>query len=297
MILSAAKYAPLGSFPVRLEASGVIAGKAVTVTATPFSGDRGVRQAYLTVLEAAPFHVELASLGAAVEQGQSATLDVLAHRRDGFTGDIKVTAEGFSAGREALSKSFQGGETTIKGGDAMGKISLKPKMDSESGVRTVVVRGEATVDGRQVVQYSQPVPVSVTEFPLLLSSTLPRLSLAVLPPGSTSAAGEAITTIRATRRAGFAGDIELAVEGLPKGVKSELGKIAAGASETTLKLNATEKAELGTNFTLKVVGSFVHNDRNYKARTGGIALSISPPEQVELATNAVPAAATATNTK
>jgi hypothetical protein len=213
---------------------------------------------------------------------------VLVFRQDGFAGDIKVVAEGFTAGREALSKSFEGGEVVIKGADAMGKITLKPKIDSENGVRTVVVRGEATVDGRLVTQYSQPVPVAVTEFPLLLSSTLPRLALAVLPPGSTSAAGEALTTIKATRRAGFAGDIELAVEGLPKGVNSELGKIAAGSSETTMKLNATEAAELGTNFTLKVVGSFVHNDRNYKARTGGIALSITPPERIEVATNAVP---------
>ena len=114
----------------------------------------------------------------------------------------------------------------------------------------------------------------------------------MLPPGSTSAAGEALSAIKATRRAGFAGDIELTVEGLPAGVKSDVSKIAAGASETTLKLNATEKAEAGTNFTLTVVGSFVFNDRNYKARTGKIALSVTPPEQTEVATNAPPAAVT-----
>src|SRR5262245_41582731 len=297
MIVSASKEALLGSVPVRLPASGVIGGQTVTVNAEPLNGDRPARQSYLTVLETSPFRVELASLSASLEQGQSNTLDVIAQRRDGFMGDIKVVAEGFSAGREPLSKSFEGGETTIKGADSAGKIALKAKMDSEIGTRTIVVRGEATVDGQLVTQYSQPVPVSVSEFPLLLSSQLPRLSLAVLPPGSTSAAGEALSTIKATRRAGFTGEVELAVEGLPGGVKIDMSRIAAGATESTLKLNATEKAETGTNFNLTVVGSFVFNDRNYKARTGKIALSVSPPEQAELATNAPPAAATPASTK
>ena len=293
MVVSASKEAPLGSVPVRLTASGVIGGKTVTVNAEPLSGDRPARQAYLTVLETSPFRVEVASLSAALEQGQSNTLDVVAQRRDGFVGDIKVVAEGFSAGREPLSKSFEGGETVIKGGESAGRITLKAKMDSEIGTRTIVVRGESTVDGQLVTQYSQPVPVSVSEFPLLLSSQLPRLSLAVLPPGSTSAAGEALSTIKATRRAGFTGEVELAVEGLPAGVKVDVSKIATGSAESTLKLNATEKAEVGTNFNLTVVGSFVFNDRNYKARTGKIALSVTPPEQAELATNAPPAAASA----
>lgn len=290
MTVSASKNAPVGSFPVRLTASGAIGGKTVTLNAEPLNGERGVRQAYLTVLETAPFHVDLASLTTTVEQGQSTTLEVVAERSEGFAGDIKVVAEGFSAGRDALGKSFEGGEILIKAAETMGRITLKPRMNSETGTRTVVLRGEATVNGQLVTQYSQPIPVSVTEFPLPLSSTLPRLALAVLPPGSASAAGEAMTTIKATRRAGFSGDIELALEGLPAGVKSELAKMPASIAETPLKLNAMEKAVMGTNYTLTVVGSFVFNDRNYKARTGPIALSISPPEQVEVATNAPPAA-------
>ena len=132
-------------------------------------------------------------------------------------------------------------------------------------------------------------PVAVTQYPLILSSTLPRLSLAVLPPGSTSAAGEAETKIRVERRTGFGGDVELSIEGLPEGVKSELPKIPAGVGEVTLKLFATDKAKLGTNFNFTVVGTAVFNDRNYKTRTGQIALGIAVPEGTEVAaTNAVP---------
>jgi hypothetical protein len=291
LMLSATRYATPGSFPIRVTASASIAGKTVTVPAEPVSGDRVVRQGYLTVLEATPFTLELATLNAAAEQNQSATIEVVAQRREGFDGEIKLTTLGFNAGREPLSKSFNGGSGAIKGGEMAAKITLTPKLDSEIGTRTVVVQGEATMDGRQYITFTKPLPVSVTQYPLTLSSTLPRLSLAVLPPGTDSSAGEAETKIRVERRAGFNGDVELTLEGLPEGVKSEVPKIPAGVGEVSLKLFATDKAKLGTNFNLKVVGTAVFNDRNYKTQTGNIGLTIALPEGVEVvtATNAAPA--------
>jgi hypothetical protein len=289
MLLSASKDAPLGSFPMRVTATGIIGGKNVTVTATPLSGDKAVRQGYLTVLDTTPFRLELATLSASVEQGQSTTLEVLALRREGFANQIKLSAEGFNAGREAISKSFEVAEAIIKDGETLGKITLKAKMDSEIGTRTMVVGGLGGLDGQLYSEYTQPIPVTVTQYPLTLSSTLPRLSLTVLPPGAESAAGEAETKIRVDRRAGFAGDVELSIEGLPEGVKSEVPKIPAGTGEVTVKLFATDKSKLGTNFNLKVVGTAVFNDRNYKTKTGNIGLSIALPEGVEIAaTNAVP---------
>ena len=298
MLLSASKDAPLGSFPIRLTATGIIGGKNVTITAGPLSGDKGVKQAYLTVLDTTPFRLELATLSASVEQGQSVTLDVLALRREGFANQIKLSAEGFNAGREPISKNFDVGEAIIKDHEAMGKITFKAKMDSEIGTRTVVVGGLGGLDGQLYSEYTQPVPITVTQYPLTLSSTLPRLSLTVLPSGSESAAGEAETKIRVDRRGGFSGDVELSVEGLPEGVKSEVPKIPAGVGEISLKLFATDKAKLGTNFNLKVVGTAVFNDRNYKTRTGGIGLTIGLPEGVEVAaTNAVPPKVEGSGTK
>lgn len=289
MLLSVSKDASIGSFPIRLTATGIIAGKNVTVNATPLSGDKAVRQAYVTVLDTTPFRLELATLSASVEQGQSTTLDVIALRREGFANQIKLSIEGFNAGREAISKSFEVGEATIKDGESVGKITLKAKMDSEIGTRTIVVGGLGGLDGQLYSEYTQPIPISVVQYPLTLSSTLPRLSLTVLPPGTESAAGEAETKIRVDRRAGFNGDVELSIEGLPEGVKSEVPKIPANVGEVTMKLFATDKSKLGTNFNLKVVGTAVFNDRNYKTKTGDIGLTIALPEGVEVvATNAVP---------
>jgi hypothetical protein len=290
LLVTATKEAALGSFPIRVTATGVVGGKPVMLPAEALSGDRPVRQAYLTILEPAPFTLDAMTLGIGAEQNQPATIEVFAQRRDGFAGDIKLVTEGFDGARDPLNKNFEGGEGLIKANESVGKIKLTPKLASEVGIRTVVVRGEAMADGRQVVTYTQPLPVAVTQYPLILSSTLPRLSLTVLPPGSDSAAGEAETKIRVERRAGFKGDVELSIEGLPEGVKSELPKIPSDAGEVTLKLFATEKSKLGTNFNLKVVGTAVFNDRNYKTKTGNIGLVIVLPEGVEVvATNTAPA--------
>jgi hypothetical protein len=289
LLLSAGKEAPLGSFPIRLTATGIIGGKNVTVTATPLSGDKAVRQAYVTVLDTTPFRLELATLSGSVEQGQSVTLDVLALRRDGFVNQIKLSVEGFNAGREPISKSFDVGEAIIKDNETLGRITLTAKMDSEIGTRTIVVGGLGGLDGQLYSEYTQPIPMTVTQFPLTLSSSLPRLSLTVLPPGSESAAGEAEAKIRVDRRAGFKGEVELAIEGLPEGVKSEVPKILEGVGEVAVKLFATDKSKLGTNFNVTVIGTALFNDRHYKARTRKIALSIALPEGVELAaTNAAP---------
>ncbi len=285
--ITAGAEAPLGSSPIRVEASGVIDGRTVTVPAEPVNGDRGVRQGYLTVLDAVPFSLDATTLGLALEQNQAGSIEVYAERRGGFNAEIRLVTEGFNGGREGLSRSFSGGDGVIKPGESIGRVTLTPKIDSEVGLRTVVVRGVATIEGRSLETCAQAIPVAVTEYPLILSSTLPRLSLAVLPPGSTSAAGEAETKIQVQRRGGFNGDVELSLEGLPPGVRSVVPKISSGVGEVVLKLTATDQAKLGTNYTLVVTGSAVFNDRNYRARTGPIGLTIGLPESTEVATNAV----------
>lgn len=280
MLISARADAPLGNYPLKITASGSAGGKSIVRTAESLSGDKPVRGGFLTVMEAAPFTLELVSLGATIEQEQSAKLDVLALRREGFSGEIKLSAEGFAAGRDPITKSFSVKEATIKPGEMLGQISLKPRLDSEVGTRTVVVKGEATVDGQQVVEYSQAAPITVLQLPFSISSTLTRLSVTALPTNGTPAAAEASTAIKVERRAGFTNQLALAVEGMPAGINTTLEAIPANGGETTLKIVATEKAAVGTN-TFRVLGTGLHNDRTYKQRSGQITLVISLPENTE----------------
>jgi hypothetical protein len=120
-------------------------------------------------------------------------------------------------------------------------------------------------------------PVSVSQIPFVVSSTLSRLSVTALPAGSASAASETSTIIKVERRAGFAGEVALTVEGIPPGVNTTLDKIAADSNEVTFKLVASEKAPRGTN-TLTVIGAGLHKDRNYKSRSGPIMLIIDAAE-------------------
>jgi hypothetical protein len=242
------------------------------------------------VLESAPFTVEPSTLALDIEQNEVGRIEVFAQRRDGFTGDIKLSAEGFSAGKEPISKSFEVGEGLIKTDQPVHRVKLTAKQDSEVGTRTIVIRGEATVDGATVVQYSSPMPITVKQIPFVISSTLSRLIVAALPTNAQSAASETATIIKLDRRAGFTNDVDLSIDGLPTGVIPTLDRIPAGVAETTMKLVATEKAPPGTN-TLTVVATAMHNDRLYKHRSGSITLTINAPESMD--TVPPPPAATA----
>jgi hypothetical protein len=277
MILSAASDAPLGSFPLRLVATAEIAGKTVTRPVEGLAGDAPVRRTYLSVMGRVPFSVDLVTLDISLEQNQTATLEVLAQRNGGFSGDIKLVAEGFAAGREGISRNFSGGEVVLKAGEVLGKIPLTAKLDSEVGTRTIVVRGEASVEGVTLAQYTLPIPATIYQVPFVISSTLARLSVTALQPGSKSAAAETQTTLKLERRAGFTGEVDLKLEGLPGGIESTLEKIPANVAETTLKLLATDKA-VPTNYTIKVTAAGSFNDRTYKSVTGGINLIVAAPE-------------------
>jgi len=65
--------------------------------------------------------------------------------------------------------------------------------------------------------------------------------------------------VRALRKHGFAGEIELAVEGLPKGIKADCGRILADGQDGVIVFSADK----GTKFTaaqLRIVGRGVHKD-------------------------------------
>ncbi|MEK7674586.1 MAG: hypothetical protein AAB676_01960 [Verrucomicrobiota bacterium] len=279
ILLSAAKDAPLGIVPLHLTATSVIAGKPVKRRAEPLSGDRKVKEAFLTVLEPSPFALEPATLMASVEQDQTASIEVIAQRQDGFTGEIKISAEGFSAGREPITRSFDLQPVTLKGTETRGLLNLKARLDSEVGTRLIVLKGETTVNGQTIAQYSSAIPVAVSQVPFVLSTALKRLTVTALPPGTQSAAAETTFTVKAERRAGFNGEIALALDGVPEGVTATIDKILANSAEAIVKLVATDKASAGKEFQLTIRGTGSFNERNYKHSPEQIKLTINAPAE------------------
>jgi hypothetical protein len=125
MTISALSEAALGTFPIKVAATGIVNGKTVRREAEALSNDKGVRQAFLTVLDSSPFTIEPITLSTAIEQNETARIEVMARRKEGFTGDIKLTAEGFSAGRDPITKSFTMTEGVINGSQNMGRVKLQ----------------------------------------------------------------------------------------------------------------------------------------------------------------------------
>ncbi|MBI3417334.1 MAG: PPC domain-containing protein [Verrucomicrobia bacterium] len=279
LVVSASKDAALGTFPIKLEASGLIGGKLVTRTVEPLSNDRPAKQAFITILEAAPFTLDASAFNVVLEQDQSASVEVFAQRREGFTGEIKLSAEGFSAGRDPVTRHLEVSEVTLKGNEARASLKLKARLDSEVGTRTIVLRGESTIDGQTITQYSQAIPVTLSEFPFVLTPNLKKLSLTALPPGTQSAAGEASLIVKVARRGGFTNEVTFTLDGVPEGITANLEKIPANGSETTIKLVASEKAPAGKEFTLTLTGAGLHNDRTFRQKTAPIALTVAAPAE------------------
>lgn len=277
LFLAAAPAAEPGHFRFQVAATGVIDGKKIRRLAQPKSGGREVKEAFLTVLEAAPFAVEPLTLSASVSQGESTTVEALLTRRADFTGEVRVAVEGFSAGREPISRSVATKAVTLQGNAMRARLDLTAKMDSEVGTRPAWFKAEAEVDGRTVRVLSQPFLLTIAPFPFTLATSLPRVSVTVPPPGVQSPAAEAEFSIKTERRGWFTDDIALELEGVPGGITATSTNLPRGSTEAVIRLIASENAAAGTN-TLTIVGTAHVNGREFRHRAS-IALIVSPPAE------------------
>jgi hypothetical protein len=255
----------------------------------PFAGDRAVKQGYVTVVESAPLLVPAGQLFATVEQDQTVNLEALVERQNGFAGDVKISLEGFSAGRDPVTKSFDYQPITVKADQKRGAVAVKAKLDSEIGARMMVFKGE----GGGAVQYSAPFPVGTSQIPFVLTTTLKRVVLTAVPAGSSSSANEAFFLVKAERRLGFEDEITIQVEGVPEGVSVTADKMAKGSKEATVKLLTTDKAATGKEVQLTVTGVGNFKEKTYRFKPATIALIVNAPEPVEVKTAEVVAAPTA----
>jgi hypothetical protein len=210
-----------------------------------------------------------------LEQNQSGEIEVMIERRNGYAGEIKISPEGFSAGREPITKSFDVQPLTLKAGETHGKLSLKTKTDSEIGIRYIMLRAEAD---NGIVEYSPLIPIATTQIPFVLSTSLKKLIVTALPSASSSAAAEAVFNAKVDRRDGFDDEIKLDLEGVPCGVSATVTNIAAKTKESVIRLVASDKAPTGTNVTLTLTATGQHKDRIYHFQAAPITLTIDALE-------------------
>ena len=274
IVLSATDITTLGFLPFQLEAIGELGGKAVGhLVAFPESP-------WITVLPPAPFDVEVAQPSLLAEQNGGASLDVTVVRRPGFSGEVRVAAEdlpGISIPAVA-----------VPAGQSRTKLNLQVSNGSEVGIRPLLVRGEATVDGQTSTSYAAlPVPLQTRGIAMFLTAMLPgspffrtdavRLSAVALPTNAVSSANQTEFVVKVDRR-GVEGEIALVLEGLPKGVDATVSAIPAGKKEASIRLKVSDTAETGKDHTLHVVGTATHDDRIWRQKTQPITLTLTAPE-------------------
>ena len=282
--------APIDSFPLKIEASGLIGSKPIRRTAEFAPGDRVVKEGFLTVLPESPFSVSWRTMDAQVEQQQSSTLYFSIRRRAGFDKEVKLTLEGFSAGREEVTRNVNVQPVTLKASQNEGEFQITAKLESELGRRGVWIKAESELNGAQLIQYSPTIPLTITEFPFRLTTSLPRLTVTAIPAESKSEAGEAEFSVKVERRGLFTDEIALAMEGVPEGVVVAPTNLLHNVAEALIRFIASDKAKTGKTNVITVVGTANVNGRTFVQRAPSVELIVnaptSSPDTPLLSTNA-----------
>jgi hypothetical protein len=193
--------------------------------------------------------------GTYVRAGDNAVVTVIAVRRDGYTGPIRLTAEG-------LPPDVKFTEAVIgEGQDTAGfSLSVGEKAARWNGQLKIV--GKATIDGKDVVRSARPVSIigagaqqkpaeaRLTQqmyYAIGGTETIPvTIHLGTGAPIVIDRKGKAVEVpVRIDRREGFAEALVINAIGLPPQIKAQPLTIAAGAKEGKLMIEPTPAAPLG----------------------------------------------------
>ena len=276
LVLGADRSAVSGNFPLHLVATGEQGGRPLRHPVQ--SGE----QSWLTVLDDAPFTVDVAQSTVLVEQNGSASLDVSVSRHGGFAGEVTLRADappGLAVPEVKLGPDF-----------ARGVLRIQATHNAGTGVHPLLVRAEATPAGGPVHQAAPaPLPVTIQPIPLFLTAMLPgspffrtdtfRLSAAALPAGAESAANTTEFVVKVDRR-GYAGEVALILEGLPAGVRADVPPVPSDRNEATIRLEIGPDAEVDREHTLHVLGTIAHQDRTWRQKSQAVTLQITAPGRI-----------------
>jgi hypothetical protein len=102
-----------------------------------------------------------------IQRGKPGFLSVAINRGKDFpTGDVQISLEGFSLGRDAngpipITRSLKLAPLTIVNDQTVGVLTFVAEGNAEQGTRLVVLRAEAKVGNDTIVQYSPAFPLTV----------------------------------------------------------------------------------------------------------------------------------------
>lgn len=109
---------------------------------------------------------EMPAVPLKVAKNRNGAIPVPLTRTGGFTGEVKVTLEGFAKGREGampapISKDLKVNPLTLSGDKLFGMLTFEPERREETGTRMVVLKAEGKVGEETVTEYSQAFPLTI----------------------------------------------------------------------------------------------------------------------------------------
>ncbi|MGQ9574590.1 MAG: hypothetical protein ACUVUC_04675 [Thermoguttaceae bacterium] len=220
-----------------------------------------------------------------VAKGDSAIITVSALRKDGFGGQISLSAQDLPAG-------FAASEAVIPAGQDQARLTLTPLADAAVGVICPRIVGTAEINNQPVVRtavgaedvmqafsYRHIVPtrqfvVAVLEPGLFgLSLGLLPKQLLQAPPGS-----EVQVVLKASRQAEAKFPINLAGVDLPAGITMKPATIPADKDEATVPLSIPKEAPPGMTFNVIVGGTMATGKETVTRIAPAIPIKVVAPQ-------------------
>lgn len=213
-----------------------------------------------------PEKPQLAPHATTLRKGGSVAIDVLALRREGFDGEIRVTAEDLPPGVTC--------DPTVIGADSgVTPLVLHAAGDAPTWTGPIRIIGRATIDDADCVRLARPFEMTsvqpegndrppmrvVRQFVLAVRDDVqPPFQLAVDSTKSFTAApgGKISIPLTIKRAGGFKGEIRLDEQGLPPQVRVQQPVIVApDVSEKTIELTVDRNCRRGRfSFVLRGAG-------------------------------------------
>lgn len=224
LTLDVASSAVEGTYPLTITGSGSsVASQSATLT--------------LTITTPPPTPLVDVVLGApalALVQGQSGTVSVTVSRGGGFTGSVALAVAGAPNGVTGTLNP-----TSVASAATSSILTLAAAADAVPGTYTIIVTGS----GSGVASQSDSLTLTVSAAPP--SHSIGLLVRADNNQVSVVQGASATWEVIVTRGGGFAGNVDLSIEGLPAGVTAQfvpptiVANVAGGALIFTAAAGAT----------------------------------------------------------